>query len=127
MLATVCAAVPGAAFSSTAAQADVSNTAAAFGPTRCSFLTNGDLCATGIGGTPGGYDAAYVKYSGPKITVRFYLKCMNGFSKADNGAFSIEAGQRRSFVFAVGNQQECRVQMRDLTNGTYYYSPYVLP
>ncbi|MCC5580921.1 hypothetical protein IMZ11_35435 [Microtetraspora sp. AC03309] len=122
VLAAVCAAVPLTAFSASAAQAG----AAGFGPTKCSPLTNGDLCATGISGSPAGYDAAYAKHSGSKITARFRLMCINGFQKDDNGAFSISAGQRKSFVFSVGNQGSCRVRMHDQTNGSYFYSPYVV-
>ncbi|MGW2115006.1 hypothetical protein [Streptomyces zhihengii] len=98
----------------------------AYGPTKCSWLTNGDLCATGISGSPDGYDAAYKKVSGSTVTVRFRLMCVNGFQKNDNGAFSISAGQRKSFVFSVGDQGSCRVRMQDVNSGAYYYSPYVV-
>lgn len=101
-------------------------TTSSFGQPKCSHLTNGDLCATGISGTPDGYDAAYNKLTGPPVTVRFFLECMNDFRKSDNGAFTISAGQRRSFVFSVGNRQECRVRMHDFTNDGDFRSPYVV-
>ncbi|MEV5933168.1 hypothetical protein AB0L56_10570 [Streptomyces sp. NPDC052079] len=124
VLAVACA-VPLTAFSATEAQAGTMGTLG-FGPTKCSYLTNGDLCATGISGSPDGYDAAYAKYSGSTVTVRFRLMCINGFQKDDNGAFSISAGQRKSFVFSVGDQGSCRVRMKDVNSGAYYYSPYVV-
>ncbi|MEU8203243.1 hypothetical protein [Streptosporangium sp. NPDC049046] len=123
-LAAVCAAVPLTALSASAAQA---GTAAFLGPVKCAPISNNELCARGITGSPGGYDVAYHKNEGSKLTARFRLMCINGFQKDDNGPFSISAGQVKSFVFAVGNQGSCRVRMQDITNGGYYYSPYVVP
>ncbi|MGW4438661.1 hypothetical protein ACWELO_23360 [Streptomyces sp. NPDC004596] len=125
VLAAVCAAVPLTALSAGQAQAATTG-ALGFGQTKCSHLTNGDLCATGISGSPDGYDAAYAKFDGAPVTVRFTLMCINGFQRDDNGAFTISKGQRRSFVFSVGDQGSCRVRMRDVNSGAYYYSPYVV-
>ncbi|GAA4206212.1 hypothetical protein GCM10022252_68010 [Streptosporangium oxazolinicum] len=125
-LAVVCAAVPLTTFSVSAAQAGTSGTAA-FGPTRCINIGNGDLCATGIPGSPAGYDATYIKRAGSALTARFHLQCQNGFRRSDNGAFSISAGQRRSFVFSVGNQGQCQVKMQDITNNQNFHSAWVQP
>ncbi|WP_030915767.1 hypothetical protein [Streptosporangium amethystogenes] len=126
-LTAMCAAVPLATLSISAAQADSSGTAAVLGAVKCVPIGDNELCARGITGTPGGYNVAYYKNVGSTLTARFRLMCINGFQKDDNGAFSISPGQVRSFVFAVGNQGSCRVRMQDLTNGGYYYSPYVVP
>ncbi|OUC97779.1 hypothetical protein [Streptosporangium minutum] len=126
-LTAVCAAVPLTTFSASAAQADTSSTAAAFGSVKCVPIGDNELCARGITGSPGGYNVAYYKNAGSTITARFRLMCINGFTKDDNGPFSISPGQVKSFVFAVGNQGSCRVRMQDITNGGYYYSPYVVP
>ncbi|MGW1591379.1 hypothetical protein [Streptomyces sp. NPDC002386] len=125
VLAAVCAAVPLTALSAGEAQAATTGTLG-FGQTKCSYLTNGNLCATGISGSPDGYDAAYAKLDGAPVTVRFTLMCINGFQRDDNGAFTISKNQRRSFVFSVGDQGSCRVRMRDVNSGAYYFSPYVV-
>lgn len=125
VLTALCAvALPLTGFSASAAHAQTAS-ASGFGPTLCKNIGNGDLCATGISGSPAGYDAAYKKVGGSTVTVRFYLECKNGFTKADNGSFTISAGQRKSFVFSVGNQGSCRVQMYDIGNADPHYSPYV--
>ncbi|WP_436760518.1 hypothetical protein [Streptosporangium sp. V21-05] len=126
-LAAVCATVPLTTLSASAAQAGTGGTAAARGPVKCVPISNNELCARGITGSPGGYNVAYYKNEGATFKGRFFLMCLNGFQKNDNGAFTIAAGQVRSFVFAVGNQGSCRVRMQDITNGGFYYSPYVVP
>ncbi|MEU9762064.1 hypothetical protein [Streptomyces sp. NPDC047985] len=118
----VCAAVSLTAFSAAEAQAGTSS-ALGYGPTKCTNIGNGEVCATGISGSPNGYDAAYNKWAGPTVTARFQLVCANGYTKWDNGSFSISAGQRKSFVFSVGNQGSCKVVMH--SGGTAYSSPYV--
>ncbi|MFF0249935.1 hypothetical protein [Streptosporangium sandarakinum] len=115
-LTAACAAVPLTTFTASAAQAS------ALATQSCNQLSNGTLCATT---DPAGYDAAYHKYSGATVTVRFHLECKNGTRVADHGSFAIAAGQRRSFTFSVGRQGECRVRLQDLTNATNYYTGYV--
>ena len=122
-LAAACAAASLTTLSAPAAQAGT----AAFGATACNTFTNGKLCGTGIAGSPAGYDAAYQKTGGSPVKVRFWLNCKNGYVKADNGAFTISAGQRRSFVFSVGDQGDCRIRLQDLDHGSNFYSPYVHP
>ncbi|MFB9573097.1 hypothetical protein [Streptomyces yanii] len=95
-----------------------------FGVTKCTDIGNGKVCATGISGSPAGYDAAYDKREGATVTARFQLMCINGFSKWDNGSFTISKGQRKSFVFSVGNQGSCKVLLH--SGGTAYSSPYVV-
>ncbi|GGK94561.1 hypothetical protein Sme01_57330 [Sphaerisporangium melleum] len=123
-LAAVCAAVPLTSFSASAAQAGTASKAG-FGPTKCTNIGNGDLCTTGISGSPAGYDVAYNKRSGSTVTVRFRLQCVGGYKAADNGAFNISAGQRKSFVFSVGNKGQCQSVLQDITNGKNFYGPYV--
>ncbi|MGC5015187.1 hypothetical protein ACLQ2R_30865 [Streptosporangium sp. DT93] len=123
-LAAMCAAVPLTALSSSAAQADAGR-AALLGPVKCANIGANELCARGITGSPGGYNAAYYKNEGSTITARFTLVCANGFSKSDNGPFTASVGQVKSFVFAVGNQGSCRVKM--VAGSGIYYSPYVTP
>ncbi|GII81443.1 hypothetical protein Sru01_64250 [Sphaerisporangium rufum] len=123
MLAAVCVTGPLAAFSMPTAHAD----AAGFGTTLCNTFSNGQVCGTGISGSPAGYDAAYKKTGGSPVRVRFWLNCKNGFVRSDNGAFTITKGQRRSYVFSVGNQGECRIRLQDLSHGSSFYSPYVRP
>lgn len=95
-----------------------------FGPTKCTDIGNGKVCATGISGSPDGYDAAYEKWAGSTVTARFQLMCANGYSKWDNGTFSISAGQRKSFVFSVGDKGSCKVLLH--SGGSVYSSPYVV-
>jgi hypothetical protein len=122
-LAAVCTALPLTVVSAAGANA-ATNSTAGFGVTKCSDIGNGKVCATGISGSPDGYDAAYQKWSGATVTARFKLMCTNGFSKWDNGTFTISAGQRKSFVFSVGDQGSCRVML--YSGGSYFNSPYVV-
>ncbi|MEU7384703.1 MULTISPECIES: hypothetical protein [unclassified Streptomyces] len=96
-----------------------------FGPTKCTNIGNGDLCTTGISGSPAGYDVAYNKKKGSPVTVRFRLQCVGGFKAADNGSFTISQGQRRSFVFSVGDKGQCQSVLQDITNAQNFYGPYV--
>ena len=94
----------------------------------CSDLGNGTLCATGIPGSPAGYDAAYAKRAGSTRTVRFALRCANGRVWWDNGRFTIAAGQRESFVVSIGDWGSCRVEMHDYTSGDQLFvTNYVNP
>lgn len=122
-LAAACAAVPLTTVSAAEAHAGTVNVSG-FGPTKCTDIGNGKVCATGISGSPDGYDAAYEKWGGSTVTARFQLICINGFSKWDNGTFTISAGQRKSFVFSVGDQGSCKVLLH--SGGSAFSSPYVV-
>ncbi|MFD8262361.1 hypothetical protein ACFV19_26345 [Streptomyces griseoluteus] len=119
MLAAVCAAVPFTGLSSAHAASS------GFGPTQCTNIGNGQLCAAGISGSPAGYGVSYKKTKGSTVTARFYLDCRNDKSYSDNGSFTISQGQTKSFVFSVGNQGACRAKLYDIGNADVYYSPYV--
>ncbi|TMR08563.1 hypothetical protein ETD86_47255 [Nonomuraea turkmeniaca] len=125
-LAVACAAVPLITFSTSAAQADTSSTTSVVGQTRCQNHIIGVVCATWLGGSPGGYDAAFTRNWAGTATVRFQLVCgPNTFY--DHGWFSISQNQRRSFVFAVGNQGPCKVAVLDRAREGRMLSPMVYP
>jgi hypothetical protein len=117
----MCVAVPLTTPSAFAAEVGTTG----FGPTKCTNIGNGDLCTTGISGSPAGYDVAYNKRAGSPVTVRFRLQCVGGFKAADNGSFTISQGQRRSFVFSVGDKGQCQSVLQDITNAKNFYGPYV--
>jgi hypothetical protein len=79
----------------------------------CSSGTN-SVC---IGYDTRGYDALFLKRSGPAVYVTFNLKCNNGRWFGDNGAFRAYAGNNYSYTFAVGSQGTCHVQLLDANNG----------
>jgi hypothetical protein len=56
-----------------------------------------------------GYDAWAYHDWGPTYLVDFNLDCQGSGYFGDAGAFSIAAGQLRTYFFAVGNKPACQV------------------
>jgi hypothetical protein len=56
----------------------------------------------------------------------FNLTCANGYWYGDGGAFKAGSrGNNYSYVFKVGRQGRCWVQLKDLTTGKTYDSPVI--
>ncbi|ROP57406.1 MULTISPECIES: hypothetical protein [unclassified Rathayibacter] len=74
---------------------------------------------------PRGYQAKYIKNSGPSEVMDFNLACSNGKWFGSEGALTATATNTYTYVFAVGGQGPCEVQIKKLATGQVWTTGYV--
>jgi hypothetical protein len=82
---------------------------------RCGSGTTNVVCIQSV---PQGYNAKFAKRQGSVVYVDFHLQCNNGRWFGDEGAFRASWGNEYTYVFSVGSQGTCHVELIDGYNGT---------